>query len=550
MQMDDALYRAFLEELNSLEKFRLAYSGSHSSTLLGRDDPDVKRMVEAIAFFSARTRMSALRNIQATRRRLFEQYFTFLLTPLPAMAMLQAEISGRFAEPALLPKDTEVLITSEDGGEAIFRTAHELRVLPISLRKVEMLPKPGKGYRILLYLQTAYPRNDDIGWLSFYLNYLNNYHASLQFQAVLQKHLRQVSVIFAEKFSEQAAASPALAPSMFGARQFAEETENDDLSHPLQKIRTFFHFPQQELYLNIQVPTPPRQWTAFILCLDMDEKWPADFPINRDMFQLFTVPMMNLRQAMSKPVVCDGQHERYAIHYPEPGRRFALHSVLGVYHIGKEGMSPLRSGILQGGSPSYEIEQTESQADTRQPWLLINWPETFQTPQTIGVDALWFQPDFSTKIGRRLSIALYSRRIEGIEWELAGSIRPHENNSLRTDGEGMLQFLSLQRKPTFELREIQFLLRALGNLGTSPFNSVPPLLERCEVNTVPTGDNKGGVRRIYILRLKEFDDSYQPLVRTFLQRLSTLLNMCSAEAAVELEVHVRRSGSEEIWRLI
>jgi type VI secretion system protein ImpG len=546
MQIDDNLYRAFLEELNGLEKFRLAYSGSHDSALLGRDDPDVRRMIEAIAFFSARTHMSALRNIGATRRRLFEQYFAFLLTPLPAMAMLQAEISGRFSEPVILPKNSEVQVTSDDGGQAIFRTARELRVLPVSLRKVELLPKPGKGFRLLLYLQTAYPRNDDIGSLALYLNYLNNYHASLQFQDKLRQHLQKVSVVFAEKFSEAAFTTAVPADFSFGACEQPDETENGDLSHPLQQIRTFFHFPQQELYLHVQIPPPPRQWTAFIICFDMDDKWPPDFPLNLDMFQLFTVPMVNLRQTMSQPVSCDGLHERYAVYYPDPGQYFTLHSVLGVYHIAKEGLVPLRSGILQGGSQSYEIEQSSETNGRQQTWLLVNWPEAFQTPQQIGVEALWFQPDFSARIGRKLTITLYKRKFEGVEWEVLGEMRSHENNPLVEDSEGLLQFLSLQKKPLFELREIHFLLRALGNLNKSMFHNVPALLEKCEVNSVPGSNKKGGMRRIYQAQMKEFDDSQCPLVKVFLERLRDILDVCSAEASVEMEVRV--SGRDEIWR--
>ena len=108
MYMNDSLYNSFLEELNALEKFRMSYSGIYSSDLLGRDDPDVKRLIEAMAFFSARTRLSALHNIRRTQERLFEQYFSFLLTPLPGTALLQCEIGGRFTEPVLLPKDSEV----------------------------------------------------------------------------------------------------------------------------------------------------------------------------------------------------------------------------------------------------------------------------------------------------------------------------------------------------------------------------------------------------------------------------------------------------------
>lgn len=51
MQIDNDFYKLFLEELNNLDKFRMSYASTHSTDLLGRDDPDVKRLLEAIAFF-------------------------------------------------------------------------------------------------------------------------------------------------------------------------------------------------------------------------------------------------------------------------------------------------------------------------------------------------------------------------------------------------------------------------------------------------------------------------------------------------------------------
>ena len=53
MEMDEKLYRAFLEQMYELETFRMEYASRHPSAPLDRDDPDVKRLVEALAFFSA-----------------------------------------------------------------------------------------------------------------------------------------------------------------------------------------------------------------------------------------------------------------------------------------------------------------------------------------------------------------------------------------------------------------------------------------------------------------------------------------------------------------
>ena len=57
-----------------------------------------EELIEALAFFSARTLVSSRRNILKTRLRLFQQYFPFLLDPLPSMGLLQFTPTGRQTE--------------------------------------------------------------------------------------------------------------------------------------------------------------------------------------------------------------------------------------------------------------------------------------------------------------------------------------------------------------------------------------------------------------------------------------------------------------------
>ncbi len=98
MNEDNMPYQTFLEELQDLANFRLEYSLDNPDALLEAEDPDVKRIIEALAFFSARTKISALRNIDATNRRLYQQFFSHMLSPLPAIVMLQAVPNGHLTE--------------------------------------------------------------------------------------------------------------------------------------------------------------------------------------------------------------------------------------------------------------------------------------------------------------------------------------------------------------------------------------------------------------------------------------------------------------------
>lgn len=540
MQFDENFYRAFLEEVNNLEKFRMAYSSMHASDLLGRDDPDVKRLIQSMAFFSTRNHLSALRNIQKTLRRLFEQYFSFLLTPLPATGILQCEISGRFVEPTLIPKNSEVFIAPPGESYATFRTMDDLRILPITLSNVEMLLLPKEGFRMVLHFQTPYPRNDQIGSLKIYLNYLNNYYASLQFQHALRKHLKKASVVFDEVATESSLGLPC--SLTFGSPLNVQELSNVDILHPLQQIRSFFHFPQQELYAIFQLPAPPRNWKKFTICLDVDKNWPKSLTLNPDIFQLFTVPIVNLKHCMARPIVCDGMHDRYPIYYGEIAGNFDLHSPIGVYQIEKEGLLPMRPGIFAGGSGSYEIEHSVEAGTKAESWLMLNLPEAFTNSKKIAVDAVWYQPWFSKKIGTKMDVQLYGRNIQGVVWDLAGELRPHQENALKDSSEALLQMLSLQKKPVFHLDEIICLLNALGVLEKSHFREIPKLLIRSEVSVVPQSRKIGGMMHLYQIELKDFDPNYRPVVEVFMNNLARIISVCSADSRVALKVKIPGTG--------
>jgi len=48
MKTDDNLYKLFLEHMHDLENFRMSYAALHPATPLDREDPDVRRLTEAM----------------------------------------------------------------------------------------------------------------------------------------------------------------------------------------------------------------------------------------------------------------------------------------------------------------------------------------------------------------------------------------------------------------------------------------------------------------------------------------------------------------------
>jgi len=538
MKIDEGLYKTFLEEMNALENFRIAYASLHPGVPLDREDPDVRRLIEAMALFSARTRLAGSRNISATSRRIFQQFFPYLLAPIPSMAILQAQPTRQFVEPVLFPKGSEIIFSPESGGGAIFRTLSDLRILPITLTRFSMLLLD-RGFRIALRFSASFPRSEEIDRLSFCINHLNNYESSQMVLFNLKRHLKRASVIFDEKATEKSSGIPCDV-------SFGMPLDDDDHAHPLHKERVFFHFPWQEVFLNVKVPRASRSWSDFTILLDLDSGWPRKLVLNQDVFQLFAIPIVNLRQGMAQPILCDGTQERYTIHHPDMDYGFEVHSVQGVYEVGKEGMTFVKPGILSGSAPSYETEEQTDGRGRKQHYLYLHFPQAFEKSRTIATEALWFQPWFTKKISERLTVNPYSRRTVGLKWDLLVKPIPHAENLFQDSVEGFLHFLTLTNRETLGRDDLLDILQVMGVMRQKQFQALSELLVDVRIEKSPMRDTQfsGLLKHRYILYFREYDPSREPLMEIFLTQVENILNAWISGAKIEVLKEIAGSKPE------
>lgn len=542
MKLDDRLYEAFLDEMHELESFRMAYASAHPQTPLERDDPDVKRLTEAMAFFAARTRTAALRQVEASRRRIFQQLFPYLLSPLPAMGLLRAVPSAQFAEPVVLPAGAELELRADSGEEALFCAVDELRIMPFAVGRVDTLLLSRGGYRVVFPLRVPFARNDEIGQLRLHVNHLNDYIASLMVHDALQRHLRRIQVVFdPEQIDETTRGADC--PFSFGGA--GEAAGRGALwAHPLEAERAFFHCPEADLYLNLELPPPPRNWQQATLLLDLDARWPASLRLSREILQLFVVPIVNLQRAPAAPLIYDGTQERCPLRHQAPERRFALHSVRGVYRVDAEQMTPLRPGTLAGGSGSYELEEQTDRAGRTHHWLYLHLPQAFATPVTVATDASWTQPWFSRVLDRKLGVVPYRHTFVGLKWELCNELQPHRDSGFAESMDTFLHLFALQNKTQLSLDDLRILLETLGSVWSGPFGQLAAVLRELRVEEVPpkSGDGRAAAlpKLVYRLRFDEADEGSRPLIDLFCRRVQRVLDLWISDAAVEVRGEVAR----------
>jgi type VI secretion system protein ImpG len=533
MNLDSMQYRAFLEELHDLADFRLNYASDYPAAGLEGDDPDVKRIIEALAFFGARTQIAVSRSLDSTNRRLYQQFFSFLLTPLAAMAMIQAKPTGHLTEVLDLPAGTEFALQPEKGALVMFRTTRSIRILPMSLATVRQELLPDAGSRLLLSFHANYPLNEQPETISLHIDYLNDLTLSLKVLNFLGRSLKSAGVQFGVYDPEQ----PCL-PCEFSLGAPSVDIATDEWNHPLEVERYYFHFPQQELYLDLKLPSAPRNWTQFTVALDCDQLWPRQLRLNRNLFHLFTVPLANNQRTMARPIICDGTQEHYAIRHPEPQFGFSLEKVLGVYEVGELGMLPLRPGILAGGNGSYEIEQGPQQENGGNLyWLIPHFPAAFEQPRTLVIEALWQQPWYDQVVQSTYTLQAFRRQIQGVEWELMDAAIPHAENRQLDNMSRYIHLLTLMHNSFLSPQNTKDVLLALGSVTSGRFQKIFNSLVDVHLEEQPLGEGHK-TKQIYTLQFKpQFDDSSE-LIETFVCHVERVFDIWLTDALIEMHWEV------------
>jgi len=541
---DDALEKAFLSELEALEKFRISYSGQHPNAPLAREDPDVRRLIEAMAMFTARTRLAGQRNIGQSLLRIFRQQFPFLTSPVPAMAILRATPTRRYVDMTEIPSGTEVQLskTSPSGEETLFhfRTLAKLNVRPLELEAVDIVRVRGQGYKLLLRFTTPFARTEDVGDIRLHVSQLDDLFSSSTVFYELKAHLKQATVIYSDKVREDTRGAPC--DVHFDAPR-GEPYDLELFEHPLQRARAFVNFPQQALFLEVRGIHPPRNWTVFTLCLEVDEGWPTELRLTPDAFELHAVPMVNIRKDPASPVEYDATKDEHALVHPDRASRFVAHSVIGAFRMTDDGMDPLAPSVLGSGGAGYDVVAAGS-GEERRLSVLLNIPGAFMSPERVLVETMWHQPRIAGTRGDELRVKLGDRFVDGVSWSCLGSIAAPVDSALADDRDGLLQLLAIKSQRFLGLAELVVLLRALGADQVRLFSKLVSALAFVNVTPKPFARRSSGFKYVYELSFERLDGSDLAALDLLARRMLEVLTAWSVEEVVEIVAKIPNLGRE------
>lgn len=526
----DRLSTLFLTELAELDSFAAEREGEFALDA-GREDPDVRRLIEAMAFFSARTRAGAVGALETAVRRLAAGTLDELLVPSPAAMMVQVIPGDQLIEPLLLPAGLPLQASTKDGRIGVFTTERAVTLLPAETRTAVLTRAP-RSVEVVIQVAALRPLSQATT-LCFYVRRLDDYRASLALYDALEHHFVQ-----ARAESDDVGELPCRVE--FGAHsraQFGPESEVGDLG-PFTSIRSFFQLPEQELFLRVSVPAAPGGWSELSIHLELDEAFPEEFSVAPDTFPLGVVPCVNRWFDFAQPIECDGTRQAYPLRSAEAMLdAVELHEVRGVYRSGEHGLQPIAPAALARNGDSFEVEPAgPSHGDL----LLLDIAQAFENPCRVQVDASWSQPRLWSAPAGRIALVLRTRRLPGVSFRMLGPLHAAQPSPLARDPSRCLDVLALKVRPVLGRRDLLGMLEILGASGDSCYRGLASSIDEVESSQATDPERRsGGIRRLYRLSLRCRNADEEPLLRRIAREAERLLDAWT-EDAVDVEVVTRR----------
>lgn len=544
----------YQHELESLETFREQYRHIHlfagqdrdapdARRLLDRDDSDVQRLLEALAFFTARTRRRAERELARYERRALEQVFPHLVTPLPSMAMLTADGTERMTEPRTLPAGTEVEVSPrvaeprERPAPAIsYRTLRELVVRPFDLDRSEIRLTPlgdhgDGGHELVIPIHSKTPRSEAVEVIELHLDPHGDLLAALRLHHALGQHTASARYAFpGTRQPERPVRGLSFLPAPGEADRFA---------NPLEGFRALVHFPLAALVLRFPIDQTPATWQRLELRLRLGPGWPRGLSVPPGAFLLHATPMVNLRRAPADPVVLDGTRARFEVAHPEPARELRPRELHAVYRSTPRGLEPLLPEALAARGGDWYATEIEGRHADRRVWLDVHAPGAFGERAAIVAEVDWYHPGADRLLRGPLHVQFPARHLEGPRCRVVTPVEPALDSPLADHRDRLSRLLELSRRSELDAPSLGFLLDVLGCADHELFHRVARAIDSIEITRQPDARSPSGVRTTLDLVLARLPRTLVPAAALLLSRLPDLLAAWSGDEPPEVRVRPR-----------
>ena len=520
----ETLNQLFLAELSALSGFagRREAEGALS---LGTDDPDIRRLIEAMAFFSARTRAAAGSATVSAVRRIAAGTLDELLVPNPAAMMVECVVKDAPPQMVLLPRGTLLRATTAGGKVGLFSTTRPQPILPFEIESAKLVDEKRRLY-VLLRISAKRECAEHVS-IPLYVRRLDDYRASLTLLDAMQRHLSRAFVTTSADAPETACRVS------FGAPRTVSPEDGDDRG-PLARIRSFFHLPEQELFLQVDIPKLRKPWSTIDLYIELDEGFPTSLSVSNDTFRLNVVPAENVWVDFAEPILWDGTKTSAPVRSPNPVLESVLPiAVRGVFRSSDKGLAPVLPAALAQGGDTYEVLEGD---DMR---VALSLDGVFEKPVKVLVESIFSQPEVWSAPPGRLKLSLQTRFLPGLEFLPMGAIKAPTESVLSRDPARSLDVLSLRMRPTLGRRDLVGMLDILGTAADGPYRGFATLVDELTSREAHDPERRAsGIRRVYKLAVRQRNVEEAPLLRRFAEQIALLLDAWTEDPVdVETTTH-------------
>lgn len=543
--MTTEFHDRFLDELVQLHAYLSDLRGSDQQGPSSAD-PEVRRLLEAMAFFSARTQQAAYRGMFDAVSWLAAEHCDFLRRPLAACGLVEVADGGGWSSAIDLPQGTPLLLESAQGGAAQLSTAVSAVIAP--LRVVEARMSTTAEAKWLALRVHAPVGLAQLGWLSLYVDLLGDLGRSLGLHRALRSSCRSAryvggpgpSTTLAPPDPNQLRNQPKLAVR-FGARAGAPD---DRIVSPLELVRQHFQLPQRDLFVNIELPKELRDTQAWLV-LELDPSGP-DLPWSPNVFVPNVIPVENVVRAPADPIVDDGLRSHHPVHPPAElvsphfrgsSPRFELLRVERVCELEEEREITLFPSALSEAERSYRLEWHVVGGRER-PHVALGVPGRLDAPRRIRLDGEWTQPGFDPRNLGRTRIRPWRLALPSVAWKLREESAAFLPSPLTGAPDQLLELLALTNREKLAVEDLKRLLGLLSAGSEVPWQSLVQGMEAVSWRERPAEPAQGGTYLEATLRCRAPSDEAKPLLDDLIDQVGVVLNAWCQDPVFVREVPV------------
>jgi type VI secretion system protein ImpG len=365
-------------------------------------DPHVERLIEAVAFLTARVHLDLDNEFPQISSALLESLYPSLVSPLPSMSVahFQADpTQGKLTSGFEIPRHTALYAKAEGGVQCRFRTCYPLTLWPIEVTEAGFVAaeaydflRDDPGVASVLRLRLGCMGEIDFAELELSrlrLHLHGEWMEVMPLYELLVASLRGVCVVAGDG-PPRRLREGAFQEVGFGADE--DVLPRPSHVHPAyQLLQEYFAFPRKFLFFDVQhleAARGPHRSVDLLFLLDQTR--PRGHSVDRETFRLGCTPIINLFRKTSEPLRID--HRKYEYRLVPDWRDEAFTEIHTINSVTATDQESARASAVQ---PFYSFDHA-SQDESEGPFWLARRDYSHR-PDVSGTD-MWLSfldPDFA-----------------------------------------------------------------------------------------------------------------------------------------------------------